>query len=60
MRQFKINNELINKIKKLIKLNDKDKLIINIEELNYADIAEIFEFLEINSGLILLILKRIC
>ncbi len=48
MRQFKINNELINKIKKLIKLNDKDKLIINLEELHYADLAEIFELLEIN------------
>ena len=48
MRQFKINNELINKIKKLIKLNDKDKLIINLKELHYADLAEIFELLEIN------------
>ena len=53
MRQFKINNELINKIKKLIKLNDKDKLIINLEELHYADLAEIFELLEINEVIFL-------
>ena len=53
MRQFKINTELINKIKKLIKLNDKDKLIGNLEELHYADLAEIFELLEINEVIFL-------
>ncbi len=59
MRQFKINNELINKIKKLIKLNDKDKLIINLEELHYADLAEIFELLEINEDLREIILENL-
>ena len=48
MRQFKVNNELINKIKKLIKGNDNEKLIMNLNELHYADLAEIFELLEIN------------
>ena len=47
MRQFKVNDELINKIKKLISNDDKDKLITNLEELHYADLAEIFESLEI-------------
>ena len=31
MRQFKVNDELINKIKKLISYNDKDKIITNLE-----------------------------
>ena len=48
MRQFKVNDELINKIKKLIKGNDNEKLIMNLNELHYADLAEIFELLEIN------------
>ena len=47
MRQFKVNDELINKIKKLIKGNDNEKLIMNLNELHYADLAEIFELLEI-------------
>ena len=54
MRQFKVNDELINKIKRLISNDDKDKLIINLEELHYADLAEIFESLEINEVYFLL------
>ena len=47
MRQFKVNDELINKIKKLINNDSKDKLINILDELLYADLAEIFESLEI-------------
>ena len=47
MRQFKVNDELINKIKKLINNDSKDKLINILDELHYADLAEIFESLEI-------------
>lgn len=53
MRQFKVNDELINKIKRLISNDDKDKLIMNLEELHYADLAEIFESLEINEVIFL-------
>ena len=53
MRQFKVNDELINKIKKLISNDDKDKLVTNLEELHYADLAEIFESLEINEVIFL-------
>jgi hypothetical protein len=41
MRQFKVNDELINKIKRLIKSNDNEKLIMDLNELHYADLAEI-------------------
>ena len=47
MRQFKVNDELIIKIKKLIKDNDNEKLIMDLNEFHYADLAEIFELLEI-------------
>ena len=46
MRQFKVNDELISKIKKLINNDDKKKLISILDELHYADLAEIFEALE--------------
>ena len=47
MRQFKVNDELINKIKRLIRSNDNKKLVMDLNELHYADLAEIFELLEI-------------
>ena len=53
MRQFKVNDELINKVKRLISNDDKDKLIMSLEELHYADLAEIFELLEINEVIFL-------
>jgi len=53
MRQFKVNDELINKIKKLISSDDKDKIIMNLVELHYADLAEIFESLDINEVIFL-------
>ena len=46
MKQFKINDELINKIKKLIENNNRDKLLSNLADIHYADLAEIFELLE--------------
>ena len=46
MKQFKINDELISKIKKLIEDNNRDKLLSSLEEIHYADLAEIFELLE--------------
>jgi len=48
MSQFKINDELINKIKKLIENEDKDKLISILKDLHYADLAEILELIEIS------------
>ena len=53
MRQFKVNDELINKVKRLISNDDKDKLIMSLEELHYADLAEIIELLEINEVIFL-------
>ena len=47
MSQFKINEELIDRIKKLISSEDKSKLIENLKDVHYADIAEIFELLDI-------------
>ena len=47
MSQFKINEELIDRIKKLISSGDKTKLIENLKDVHYADIAEIFELLDI-------------
>ena len=46
MKQFKINDELIVKIKKLIENNNRDKLLSNLADIHYADLAEIFELLE--------------
>ena len=46
MKQFKINDELISKIKKLIEDNNRDKLLSNLADIHYADLAEIFELLE--------------
>ena len=53
MRQFKVNDELINKIKRLIKDNDNEKLVMDLNELHYADLAEIFELLEIKEVIFL-------
>jgi len=47
MSQFKTNEELIDRIKKLISSEDKSKLIEKLKDVHYADIAEIFELLEI-------------
>ena len=46
MKQFKINDELISKIKKLIENNNRDKLLSSLADIHYADLAEIFELLE--------------
>ena len=46
MKQFKINDELISKIKKLIEENNRDKLLSSLADIHYADLAEIFELLE--------------
>ncbi|MBL6655025.1 MAG: magnesium transporter [Flavobacteriaceae bacterium] len=46
MKQFKINDELISKIKKLIEDNNRDKLLSSLADIHYADLAEIFELLE--------------
>ena len=48
MSQFKINEELIYRIKKLISSEDKKRLIEKLKDVHYADIAEIFELLEIS------------
>ena len=53
MRQFKVNDELINKIKRLIRSNDNKKLVMDLNELHYADLAEIFELLEIKEVIFL-------
>ena len=45
MKQFKINDELISKIKKLIEDNNRDKLLSSLADIHYADLAEIFELL---------------
>mgnify|MGYP003306446760 FL=1 len=46
MKQFKIDNELIIKIKKLVEENNRDKLLSSLADVHYADLAEIFELLE--------------
>jgi magnesium transporter len=46
MKQFKINDELISKIKKLIEDNNRDKLLSSLADIHYADLAEIFELLD--------------
>ncbi len=46
MKQFKINDELISKIKKLIEDKNRDKLLSSLADIHYADLAEIFELLE--------------
>ena len=43
MKQFKINDELISKIKKLIEDNNRDKLLSSLADIHYADLAEIDE-----------------
>ena len=48
MSQFKINGELIDRIKKLILSEDKSKVIEKLKDVHYADLAEIFELLEIS------------
>jgi len=48
--EFKINNELITQIQKLIAENLEKELIILFEEFHYADIAEIMEELEIHEA----------
>ena len=46
MKQFKIDNELVIKIKKLIEDNNRDNLLSSLADIHYADLAEIFELLE--------------
>ena len=53
MRQFKVNDELIDNIKRLITISDKEKLVKNLNDLHYADLAEIFELLEIKEVIFL-------
>ena len=53
MRQFKVNDELIDNIKRLIAISDKEKLVKNLNDLHYADLAEIFELLEIKEVIFL-------
>ena len=53
MRQFKVNDELIDNIKRLITISDKEKLVKNLNDLHYADLAEIFELLEVNEVIFL-------
>ena len=48
MSQFKINDELISKIKRLIENDDKERLISIVSDFHYADLAEVFELIEIN------------
>ena len=53
MKQFKINDELISNIKKLIEDKSTDKLLSSIADIHYADLAEIFELLEITEVIFL-------
>ena len=53
MKQFKINDELISKIKKLIEDNNTHKLLSSLADIHYADLAEIFELLEITEVIFL-------
>ena len=53
MRQFKVNDELIDNIKRLITISDKEKLVKNLNDLHYADLAEIFELLEVKEVIFL-------
>ena len=53
MKQFKINDELIRNIKRLIEDNSTDKLLSSIADIHYADLAEIFELLEITEVIFL-------
>ena len=53
MKQFKINDELISNIKELIEDNSTDKLLSSIADIHYADLAEIFELLEITEVIFL-------
>ena len=53
MRQFKVNDELIDNIKSLITISDKEKLVKNLNDLHYADLAEIFELLEVKEVIFL-------
>ena len=48
MSQVKINDELISKIKRLIENDDKERLISIVSDFHYADLAEVFELIEIN------------
>ncbi len=47
MKRFQINKEKISKIEKLIEIKNEKLLIRNLEDLHYADIAEIIEELTI-------------
>ena len=53
MRQFKVNDELIDNIKRLITISDKEKLVKDLDDLHYADLAEIFELLEVKQVIFL-------
>ena len=47
MKRFQINKEKISKIEKLIEIKNEKLLIRTLEDLHYADIAEIIEELTI-------------
>ena len=53
MRQFKVNDELIDNIKRLITISEKEELVKNLNDLHYADLAEIFELLEVKEVIFL-------
>jgi len=53
MRQFKVNDKLIDDIKRLITISDKEKLLKDLNDLHYADLAEIFELLEVKQVIFL-------
>ena len=53
MRQFKVNDELIDNIKRLITISYKEKLVKDLNDLHYADLAEIFELLEVKQVIFL-------
>ena len=53
MRQFKVNDKLIDDIKRLITISDKEKLVKDLNDLHYADLAEIFELLEVKQVIFL-------
>ena len=53
MRQFKVNDKLIDDIKRLITVSDKEKLLKDLNDLHYADLAEIFELLEVKQVIFL-------
>ena len=53
MRQFKVNDEIIDNIKRLNNNCNKEKLVKDLNDLHYADLAEIFELLEVKQVIFL-------